>query len=87
MFMGTEYEEWLASRPQIIKDMVARWPHDVDYTMGDDTETVYRIYSYFENGTVIVTRFLDLIPIWNVFGVDPNTLNRLVPDDISALTG
>lgn len=84
--MGTEYEEWLASRPQIIKNMVARWPHDVDYVMNGDGD-IYRIYSYSENGTVTVTRFTCGLPVWNVFGVDPANLSPLVPDDISALLG
>lgn len=60
-------------RPPVIQDLGRRFPPDVDYGMNQDGD-VYRIYSYSENGTVTVTRFMRGCPIWNVFGVDPANL-------------
>lgn len=67
------FEEWLATRPPVIQDLGSRFPPDVDYGMNQDGD-VYRIYSYNENGTVTVTRFMQGCPVWNVFGVDPAQL-------------
>ena len=85
--MNEELEEWLATRPQVIKDLARGHPPDALYRLasgGDDD--VYQIYSYFEDGTVSVIRYTQLasdpssmVPLWRVFGMRPEDLVRVAP--------
>lgn len=77
-------DEWLADRPQIIKDLAQACPPDglyklVDYT--SDAEDVYTIISYSEDGTIRATRYSvfedAMVPMWNVFGMKPECLVRV----------
>lgn len=79
----SELEEWLADRPQIIKDLARSHPPDGEYRLADSTdEDRYAIYSYSEDGTMTVTRYTKLgpdwvVPMWNVFGMRPEDLVRV----------
>lgn len=77
---ATTMEEWLASRPEVIQKMVAKYPPGRLYRLNG---TGCMIVAYAEDGTVRV----DIRQIWNehplfmersVFGVDPATL-EVVP--------
>lgn len=73
-----EFEKWLSTRPKIIQEMGSKYPPNIDYGMNNDGD-VYRIFSYFENGTVSVLRYgcgINL-PMWKVAGVDPVNLYPL----------
>lgn len=75
-------EEWLAGRPQVIRDLARSCPPDGAYRLSNDPDgDLYAVHSYHENGTLTVTRFTQLddgqvMPLWNVFGVKPEHLVR-----------
>jgi len=75
--LDPEFQAWFRERPMVIQDMVLTTPPWETYAMNGDGDR-YQVYSYNENGTVTVTRFhpgpLVLLPMWNVFGVDPANL-------------
>lgn len=65
-------DEWLADRPQVIKDLAYATPPGC-YTLNDTGQHAV-LYSYDEDGTVTVnTTALGFIPV-SVFGVDPTNL-------------
>lgn len=81
-------EEWLADRPQIIKDLARSHPPDGKYRLANSTDDdFYCVYSYSENGTMTMSRYTRLgpgsvMPMWNVFGMKPEDLVRIdEPDD------
>lgn len=72
------FQEWFRSRPQRIQNMVLENPPWDFYTMNNDGD-LYQVYSYWEDGTVTVTRYTQGLtgtwcPLWRVFGVDPASL-------------
>ena len=85
--MSEELQEWLRDRPQIIKDLARSHPPDAQYRLADGSdEDLYVIYSYFEDGTMTVTRYTRMteapdswMPMWNVFGMRPEDLARVDP--------
>lgn len=67
-------DEWLADRPQVIKDLAYAYPPDC-YTF-NDTGQHGVLYSYDEDGTITVnTTALGFLPV-QVFGVNPANLTR-----------
>lgn len=80
--MTSPLEQWLAGRPQIIKDLARSHPPDGEYRLASGSDDdLYRIYSYSEDGTMKVTRYTrlpggGLCPLWNVFGMTPDDLVR-----------
>ena len=85
--MSEELEEWLATRPQVIKDLARSHPPDAQYRLASDVDgDVYQIYSYSEDGTMSVIRYTQLtsdpssmMPLWRVFGMKPEDLVRVAP--------
>lgn len=81
--MTSGLEEWLAGRPQIIKDLARGHPPEGEYRLASDMDgDSYQIYSYCENGTMTVIRYArladgTLVPRWNVFGMRPEHLVRV----------
>ncbi len=72
------FQDWKATRPQVIQEMLDHWPPDRLYRM---TSTSQRctIYSYCEDGTVTVsvTGEYNLVTFArNVFGIDPQNLTE-----------
>ena len=72
-------EEWLANRPQVIKDLAASHPPDGEYRLANDPDgDSYQVYSYNEDGTIKVIRYMRLadsmVPMWTVFGMRPEDL-------------
>ena len=78
--MNEALKQWLADRPQIIKDLAASHPPDGEYRLANGADDdLYTIYSYSEDGTITVTRHNRLfggMPMWNVFGMKPEDLVR-----------
>lgn len=77
-----ELEEWLATRPQVIKDLAATHPPDAEYRLSSDPDgDSYQIYSYNEDGTMKVIRYKRLtdsmLPMWTVFGMRPEDLVKV----------
>lgn len=76
-------EEWLADRPQIIKDLARSHPPDGEYLLASDPNgDSYQIHSYFEDGTMKTIRYARLAdgsvqPLWSVFGMRPEDLVRV----------
>jgi hypothetical protein len=74
-----EFQEWLNSRPDSVKETVRQRPPGHYYKLGENRCI---IYSYSENGTVTVAITQELNPerlvIFNrqVFGVNPNDLTE-----------
>lgn len=78
----TELEEWLDGRPEIIKELANKLPPWHRYRIKQTGQHCH-IFSYLENGTVVVTvnghdsQFLDAanqaMP-FTVFGIDQNDL-------------
>lgn len=72
------HAEWLAERPQVIKDLVARVPPDRLYRLASTGHRVF-LYSYSENGTVTVavTGQFNLVAFERrVFGIRPEELEE-----------
>ena len=76
-------ENWLADRPQIIKDLARSHPPYGEYRLVNGDDDLYVIYSYHENGTMTVFRYGRLadtpnsvLPLWKVFGMKPEDLVR-----------
>lgn len=77
------WEEWLAERPQVIKDMVVKYdlhPEKV-YCFESNKEKRFVLHSLDEDGTVTVQFRRELSPNfilplmdYNVFGVNPESL-------------
>ena len=87
-----EWNEWLAGRPECIRQLVAKYPPELLYR---DKSTGKRvcIYSYNEDGTVsvIVSSEYNLVPMTRiVFEVDPAGLEECDfpgPDEKVGLEG
>lgn len=78
-------EEWLADRPQIIKDLAESHPPDGEYRLVSDIDgDSYQVYSYNEDGTMKMIRYTriggSVLPLWTVFGMRPEDLVRIEPD-------
>lgn len=74
-----ELQEWLAGRPQVIKDLAARIKPWLWYMLETDEAAElsrYRLYSYSENGTVQLVRYAVATcdPMWRVFGISPEDM-------------
>lgn len=72
-----EWSEWLNGRPQVIKDMAAKYPPNVLFRLPGERGNRCHIHAYNDDGTVIVTvsgQFNRILFGRNVFGVDPATL-------------
>jgi hypothetical protein len=78
-------EDWLADRPQIIKNLARSHPPDSEYRLANGLDDdLYVIYSYNEDGTITVIRYARLagapdsvLPLWKVFGMKPEDLVRI----------
>ena len=70
------WAEWLASRPQVIQDMAAKFPPDELYRLGSSGHRV-TLYSYSEDGTMTVNVTGDFNFVAfdrRVFGITPDDL-------------
>ncbi len=77
------WAEWTASRPPVIQDLIARFPHDELYRLKSSGHRV-TIYSYSENGTMTVDvsgEFNFVAFERRVFGIMPDDLE---PCDLPA---
>jgi hypothetical protein len=87
------WEEWLAERPQTIKDLAAKFPPDRLYFMKKSNHRV-TIYSYGEDNTLTVNvtgEYNRIIFDRQVFGIKPEDLEECdlpLPDELlgAALT-
>lgn len=71
-------EQWLADRPQVIKDLARSHPPDGEYRLSSDLDgDSYQIHSYNEDGTMKAIRYTRLGPLWIVFGMKPEDLVRV----------
>ena len=69
----TAWNEWLASRPTVIRELAAKLPPDRLYRL-KDTGQRGTIYSYNENGTVALLidgEFNRILFSRRVFGLQP----------------
>jgi hypothetical protein len=69
------WEEWFASRPPVIQDMIRRYPATRLYRMADGHRAT--IYSYAEDGTVTVNvtgEYNRVLFSRQVFGIPIETL-------------
>lgn len=70
------FDEWVAGRPPVIQEMIAKHPINRLYRMASTGHRVF-IIAYDEGGTVRVAvtgRFNAVMFERQVFGVDPKTL-------------
>lgn len=80
------HAEWLAERPQVIKDLVKRVPPDRLYLLKSTNHRIF-VYSYSEDGTVTVAVMgkYNFLPFERrVFGIKPEELEECDlpgPDD------
>ena len=77
-FDSTEFDKWLADRPQVIKDLAKRFPPNVLYQMKDTGHRVF-VRGYSEDGTLIVHIGGQLNRVMferDVFGVPPEKLEE-----------
>jgi hypothetical protein len=73
-----EFRAWVASRPQVVQEMIARCPPDRLYRMRDSGHRAI-IYSYGEDGTVTVEvtgEFNRVVFGRRVFGVSLGNLEE-----------
>jgi len=74
------WREWLAERPQVIKDAVRRWPPNRLYLMDSGHRATISCYSETDHGVRVmmdVTGEFNLIDFpRRVFDVDPATLTE-----------
>ena len=73
-----EWDEWLDTRPQVIRDMAAETPPNKLYRLSPNGERV-TLYSYSEEGTVTVniTGEYNLLTFSRqVFGISPSSLEE-----------
>lgn len=78
----SSFDEWLASRPQVIQDLAREYPPDQKYRLISTGQIGY-LYSYDENGTMTI----NFPRAWNpqqfegdrqVFGIPPADLERFL---------
>ena len=72
------WEEWVASRPQIIKDLCDLYPPYNLYRLKSSGHRV-TLYSYSEDGTVTVNvsgEYNAVMFDWQVFGIKPEDLEE-----------
>lgn len=72
------WEQWLSTRPDVIKQLVARLPPDRLYLLKTSNHRV-TIYSYNEDGTVSVVvsgKYNRVLFERNVFGIKPEDLEE-----------
>lgn len=76
---GELLEEWLVGRPQVIKDLARSCPSYGRYRLSNAADDdLYLIYSYHENGTLAVIRYIEqMFPMWKVFGMRAEDLVRV----------
>jgi|GEM_PF-7077007 len=72
--------DWYNSRPQIIKDLIDKYPPEYYYEI-EGHPYYYIIVSYSEDGTLTVYTDGIFPPITSreVFGVSPNNLKKVEP--------
>ena len=79
MTADQNWDAWLASRPQVIRDLAEAYPPNIRYRLRS-TNQIGVLYSYSDDGTVT----MDFPQEWNplqpdiqVFGLDPADLEPL----------
>lgn len=82
----SEWAEWVATRPENIQKLCEQLPPWYYYHM-PETKQIVEIEAYADDGTMRVTVVGDQISIptivpFGVFGIHPNDLVRLEPEDI-----
>lgn len=73
------FEEWLATRPDSVKELAAKLPPNRLYRFKSGSKSRVTMYSYCEDGTVTVTVSGDFNLVSferNVFGVKPDELEE-----------
>ena len=88
-FDEANWNEWVASRPESVRELCQSLPPDRLYRMGS-TGHRCTIHSYGENGTVTVTVSGDYNAVTfarNVFGIKPEELTECDLPDESEVTG
>ena len=83
------WNEWVATRPEIVQDLCRRFPPDRLYRLKSSGHLV-TIHSYSEDGTMTVNvsrEFNAVIMDRQVFGISSNDLTECDPPSPDAVTG
>jgi hypothetical protein len=83
-FIDKEFREWLETRPQSVKDLAAKYHPYATYRYKIENK-LCTLYSYRENGTVVITIFdeVSLKAIERVSDVNPEDLEECDVTDIA----
>lgn len=73
------FDRWLATRPEIVKDLVKRFPPKSFWQLSNANrprDDYYTPYAYGEDGTLTMTRISAVtnLPRWRVFGLSPDDM-------------
>ena len=83
------WDDWVSTRPQIIKDLCKRFPPYNLYRLKDSGHRV-TLYSYFDDGTMIVNvsgKYNAVMFDRQVFGIKPEDLEECDLPGTDEVTG